>query len=298
MAKDISINKYKGNTIEKGFSNSVEGRPEDLVFNNFEKGVISPDEFSKALDTLDVLEKGKKAQVGEIRVRAGGAKYKKTVHGWVLQSFAGEGSDQKNEMHHHAKNIMKEQGGGKISNSRVGKHAHMDMKDGHEDVNARIQSDDDGGSVKKKAGFVISERDPKATGDFGDPKMKETHKFEPHEHKEFAAKLKEVHEKHKSGKEEPKAESRDDDEDYPVEHHLDTGDVSNVKDLNTLFDSYSEDAIDEEEVKERATAIVKKLGGSANAKGKMISYNAAEDGEGLGLDDATDHTNNFFDLIR
>ena len=194
--KDISINDYKGSDIQKGFKD-VESfkapKPEETMFINFEKGVITEQELCKALETFDLV-KGKKAQVGETRNWGNGRKAKKLADGsWKIINPA-----------------------------------------------------------KKEKKAEVKEPMPEG----------------------------------------------EENGDYPSSHKLSSSDASSAKKLNDLFDEHTNGEIDKKELNEKSSSIIKKLGGEESAKKKMVSYNAAEDGEGFGLDDSRDHTNNFFKLIK
>jgi hypothetical protein len=82
---EISLNNYKGSSIEKGFSSLPEPNFSDIeksLEDNFSKGLITEDLFCKAQEELDLIKaRGRKVPVGEIRTW-NGIKYRKTVSGY------------------------------------------------------------------------------------------------------------------------------------------------------------------------------------------------------------------------
>jgi len=66
------VNLLKGLSIDEAFNH---------IGDNFEKSLITEEEFSKAIDCLINIEKGKKANIGEIRTFST-KKYIKTDKGW------------------------------------------------------------------------------------------------------------------------------------------------------------------------------------------------------------------------
>ncbi|MBJ7437020.1 MAG: hypothetical protein JHC54_15350, partial [Acinetobacter sp.] len=62
---------------------------------NLEKGLISDEQFSQAVDSLDLIKGGKKATIGEIR-KFGGREYIKTASGW---KFHGKATGTKTQEH-------------------------------------------------------------------------------------------------------------------------------------------------------------------------------------------------------
>lgn len=97
--KTVTLEDYRKSNIEKGF-NTESNTPTyiiDSLIDSFDKGLIGEDLFDKAIEELNLLEKAKKANVGEIRKRKDGKSYKKTLDGWKLESEGGEKKEEKKE---------------------------------------------------------------------------------------------------------------------------------------------------------------------------------------------------------
>jgi hypothetical protein len=57
-------------------------KSKERINENFKKGSISEEMFCEANDIVDSLEKGKRAELGEIK-EFGGNKYQRTEKGWI-----------------------------------------------------------------------------------------------------------------------------------------------------------------------------------------------------------------------
>lgn len=145
---ELGLKDFKGTHIEKCYQQQIS--MSEQLQKGFSDNVISQDSFCKAMDDLELLEKGKRANIGEIREWSG-KKYRKEANGKWLE-VSEHGMTKKEHEAHHDK--LKE-GAAKFNDSNSQFHKdHINRANeslqSSKKLSDKEHSDEEVGITKKK----------------------------------------------------------------------------------------------------------------------------------------------------